>query len=119
MKRDGSTVWLLEGVEVGQGAAEDGHDSMDLGAVAVELGIALGHGVDGFVLLQAVALEAEALGQLLDLGEEDEVDVLLAEVALALRTPDGAVVGRLDKVDHELAFALRALEDFRQHSIIL
>src|SRR5204863_1590656 len=74
---------------------------------------------DGFVLFEAVALEAEALGQLLDLADQDEVDVLLAEVALALRAVDGAVLSVFNEVENELSFALRTLEDFGKHGLIL
>src|SRR5205085_7551929 len=110
---------LLERVEVGQGAAEDGDDLVDLGAVEAKLGVAVAEGVDRLVLFQAVALEAEALGQLLDLADQDEVDVLLAEVALARRAVDGAVRVRRDLFKNELSLALRALENLGQQAFNL
>ena len=46
-------------------------------------------------------------------------DVFFAEVPFALRAVDRAILGRLDKLENELSFALRTLEDFRQHVINL
>jgi len=109
----GATIRLTDMVnELGDRFAEDVNDLVDLVAVEFQLGIAVGHGVDRFVLFEAFALEAKALGQLLDLGDEDEVEVLLAEVALALRAVDGAVVGILDELENKLPLALRTLENF-------
>ena len=101
----------FERVEVGQGAAEDGHHLVDLRAVDAELGVAVAQGVDRLVFFQAVALEAEALGQLFDLADQDEVDVFFAELALALGAPDRAVIVRFDQFEDELSLALRALEN--------
>ena len=114
-----SGVVLTQGLELGERLPEDGDDLVDLAAVDPHLGIAIVHGVDRLVLLQPVALEAEALRELLDLGDEDEIDVLFAEVALALRAVDGTVLGPLHQLEDELALALRALEDFRQHESIV
>jgi hypothetical protein len=111
----GSLVRRLQGVQIGQGAAEDVDDFVELRAVDPQLGVAVGHRVDRLIALEAIALEAEAFGQLVDLGDDDEVEVLLAEVALALRAVDRVLGRRLDQFDHELPLALRALEDFRQH----
>src|SRR5688572_23185767 len=113
-----SPVGLLERVEVGHGLPEDVHDFMNLGAVSAELGIAVGHGVDGLVALEPLSLESEALDELFDLADEDEVEVLFAEVALALGAVDGLVGGGLHQLEDELPLALRALEDFRQHGVV-
>jgi hypothetical protein len=92
---------------------------VDLRAVDAELGVAIGQGVDRLIFFEPVALETEALAQLVNFGEEDEVDVFLAEVALALRAVDRAIVGRFDQFEDELSLALRAFEDFREHDLIL
>jgi len=55
----------------------------------------------------------DQIAQLLDLTHQDEVDVLLAEVALALRAVDGAVFSVFNEVENELSLALRTFEDFR------
>ena len=86
---------------------------MDFGAVEFEFGIAVGHRVDRLVFFEAFAFEADAFGQLFDLRDEDEIDVLLTEVALALGAVDGAVLRRLDELEYELSFALRTFEDLR------
>jgi hypothetical protein len=102
---------VFEGIEIGEGLAEDVDDFVDLGAVEVKLGVAVGHRVDGFVFFQAIALEAEALDELLDLGHEDEVDVFLAEVALALRTVDGTVLRTFDQFKNKLSLASGTLKN--------
>ena len=86
-----------------------------LGSVHMKLGVAVGHSVDGLVFLEAIALETEALGELLDLSDQDETDVLVAQVPFALGAVDGAIVRALYKLEVELALALRALENFGKH----
>ena len=66
---------------------------MDLAAVESQLGVAVAHRVDRLVFFEAIALEAKAFRELFNLGDENEIDVLFAEVAFALRAVDGAVVG--------------------------
>ena len=104
-------IRMLQSLEVGERLAQNVDHLVDLGAVEPELGVAVGHGVDSLVFFKTVALEAEAFGQLLDFGEEDEVDVFFAEVAFALGAVDGAVRSRIDQFEYELSLALRALED--------
>jgi len=106
-----SLIGLLQCVEIGERLPKDVDHLVDLGAVEAELGVAVGHPVDGLVFLEALTLEAKAFGQLFDFGEEDEVDVFFAEVAFALRAVDRAILGRLDQFEYELSLALRALED--------
>jgi hypothetical protein len=110
---------LFERVELGHGFAEDVDDFVDLGAVEAKLGVAIGEGVDGFVLFQPFALEAEPFAQLFDLADEDEVEVFLAEVALALRTVNGSVFGILNELEDKLSLALRTLENLGKHAFIL
>jgi hypothetical protein len=43
------------------------------------------------------------------------MEILLAEVALALRAVDRMLGRVLDQLENELALALRALEDLGQH----
>lgn len=88
---------------------------MNLGTVVAKLGIAFAHGIDGLVALQPVTLETKALGEILDLAAQDELNILLAQVAFALRAMDGLIRSVLHQLENELAFALRALEDFGQH----
>jgi hypothetical protein len=104
-------IRLLEGVEISERFPEDVDDLVDLGAVEMQLGVAVGQGVDSFIFFEAVALEAEAFGKLFDFGEDDEVDVFFAEVAFALRAVDGAIFSRFDELEYELPFALRTLEN--------
>src|SRR4051794_749208 len=106
-----SPVVFFERVELRDRLAKDADDLVDLGAVQLQLRVAVGHRVERFVLFEAFALEAEALAQLLDFGDEDEVEVLLAEVALALGAVDGAIVNVLDELKNKLPLALRTLEN--------
>src|SRR5438067_13692544 len=110
--RAGSPVLLFERFQLGHGFAKNADHLIDFGAVELQLRIVVGHRVEGFVFFEAFALEAEAFGQLLDFGDEDEVEMLLAEVALALRAVDGAVVGVLDELKNKLPLALRTLKNF-------
>ena len=100
-------------VEIGEGFSQDGDDLVDLAAVEPEFRVAVGHSVDRLIFFEPVALEAKPFGQLFDLADQDEVDVLLSQIAFALGTIDGAVFGRFDEVENELSLALRTLEDFR------
>src|SRR5206468_4358932 len=109
------TVGLLQCVELRERAPEDVDHLVHLAAVESQLRIAVSHCVDRLIFFQTFALEAQALDELFDLGDQDEADVFFTEVALALRAVNGAVFGRLDELENELSFALRTFEDLGQH----
>src|SRR5258708_37591037 len=58
-------VLLFQRIKLRHGLPQDMNDLMHLGAVDLQLGVAVGHRVDRLVFLDALALEAQALDQLL------------------------------------------------------
>ena len=89
---------------------------MHLCAVKAEFRIAVCETVNRLIFLEAVAFEAQPFGELFDLRDEDEVDVLLAEVAFALRAVNRAIFRGIDELENELSLALRTLENLGYHN---
>lgn len=87
---------------------------MDLGSVEPQLGIAFAHCEHRLVAFEAVPLEAQPLGELLDFAAKDELKVFFTQVTFALRTVNRLVVSVFHQLENELTLALRALKDFRQ-----
>jgi len=88
---------------------------MDFASVHPQFGRALSEGVNGFVFLEPIAFELEALGKLFDLRAEHEIQVTLTQVSFALRAMHRLICLGFNEIADELPLAGGTFKDFGKH----